>query len=460
MKKIILFLLPVLVFACSEKSSDKTAIVCGKITDPTGEFVIVTLNEKNDTAKINEDGTFYMEIDIEGPHYGLIRSGEYSNIFLSPGDSVYVEIDTKEFDETIKYSGTGAEINNYLAKKLLIETGITSSPVELYTSDEKSFAKKVDSLKQSITQLYDKVSVKNKVFQKFEPKNIEYLAATLLVRYPLYHRHYAKDESYEKSESFWDFLDTIEIENAEYWELANYKNFFNAYYSEQTMEILNSDVELQKNQDASAHTYAQFIFIKTKMTDPKLKSIKAGDAMYSHVMYYNTDSIDDLMSDFLTLCTDSAKISQEQTIIEKKKKLAKGMPAPDFETVDVDNNPVNLSDFKGKYVYVDFWASWCGPCRQEIPHFKTLTSDFIDKNIVFLSVSVDAKKDEWEKAIVNHDMTGNLLYIGSGSKIIKDEYMVYSIPRFVLIDPEGNFVDSNAPRPSSEEIRSLFSELI
>jgi thiol-disulfide isomerase/thioredoxin len=222
---------------------------------------------------------------------------------------------------------------------------------------------------------------------------------------------------------------------------------------------MNSDEEFEKKSSQNAYTYAQFNFIKSKLTDPELKSKKAGDAMYEQVMYYTTDSIDDLMADFLALCTDTVKINEVNSIIDKKKKIAKGMPAPNFETVDAENNPVSLADFKGKYVYVDFWASWCGPCKKEIPYFKSLSSEFEGENIAFLSVSVDAKKEDWEKALETHEMTGSQLYIGS-SDIIRNVYMVRSIPRFVLIDTEGNFISSNAPRPSSDEIKNMLNDLI
>ncbi len=142
MKRLFLFLVPFLMFACTNKEPNNKAIICGKITDPSSDYFIVTLNEKSDTAKILEDGTFYMKIDIEEPHYGTIRSGEYSNIFLSPGDSIFVELDTKEFDETITYSGIGAEISNYLAKKLLVESEFTSSPSELLLMQKKTPGKK------------------------------------------------------------------------------------------------------------------------------------------------------------------------------------------------------------------------------------------------------------------------------------------------------------------------------
>lgn len=450
-----------MIFSCSEKSSDNTVIVNGKITDPTSDYVIVTLNEKSDTAKIQEDGTFYMKINIEKPYYGRIRSGEFSNIFLSPGDSVFVELDTKEFDETITYSGKGAEINNYLAEKQLLKDKFIYPQSEFFGLNEEDFMARTDSLNKVLKELNNNLrqnnNIQNQSFLKLEPKNIDYLIASVFLMYPSYYKYYSKDSTYEMSETFWNFLDTIEIENFEYWQLASYKDFFDAYYSQKVKEIYNNNEEFQNSPDGYAK--ADFEFIKNEMKDPALKSIQAGNVMTTFVRFYNTDSIDDLMTDFLALCKDSTKINQVNTILEKKKKIAKGMPAPNFETVDVNNNHVNLSDFKGKYVYVDFWASWCGPCKQEIPYFKTLTSDFNGKNIAFLSVSVDAKKDAWEKAIVTHDLFGNLLYAGSND-IIRNEYMVYSIPRFVLIDPEGNFVDSNAPRPSSEEIRNLFAVLI
>ena len=136
-----------------------------------------------------------------------------------------------------------------------------------------------------------------------------------------------------------------------------------------------------------------------------------------------------------------------------------GKAAIDFTYPDVDSNMVSLSDFKGSYVYVDIWATWCGPCRYEIPFLIQLEKDYHDANIIFMSVSVDVEKakQKWIDMINEKDMGGVQLISTDGwqSQIMKD-YAINSIPRFMLFDREGNVISVDAPRPSSDEIRKIF----
>ena len=136
-----------------------------------------------------------------------------------------------------------------------------------------------------------------------------------------------------------------------------------------------------------------------------------------------------------------------------------GKPAIDFTYPDMDSNMISLSDFKGSYVYVDVWATWCGPCRYEIPFLIQLEKDYHDANIIFMSVSVDVEeaKQKWIDMINEKDMGGVQLISTDGwkSQIMKD-YAINGIPRFMLFDREGNVISVDAPRPSSEEIRDIF----
>jgi thiol-disulfide isomerase/thioredoxin len=136
-----------------------------------------------------------------------------------------------------------------------------------------------------------------------------------------------------------------------------------------------------------------------------------------------------------------------------------GSPAMDFKFADKDGKQVALSDFRGKLVYIDIWATWCGPCKQELPHLKKLEQEYhSNKNIVFLSVSTDASKDsqKWKDYLVKEDLKGVQLFAGDDARdgIIRP-YKVSGIPRFVLVGKDGIIISSDAPRPSSSEIRPL-----
>jgi len=135
-----------------------------------------------------------------------------------------------------------------------------------------------------------------------------------------------------------------------------------------------------------------------------------------------------------------------------------GKPAIDFTYPDIDGKMVSLSDFIGSYVYVDVWATWCGPCKYEIPFLIQLETDYHDANIVFMSVSTDLedKRKVWRDMINDKKMGGVQLISTDGwkSQILKD-YAINGIPRFMLFDANGNVISTDAPRPSSEKIRKL-----
>ncbi len=204
--------------------------------------------------------------------------------------------------------------------------------------------------------------------------------------------------------------------------------------------------------------------LEEKAFREKIKTIKAA---YDSILnsYKNLDS---------TLYAQ-VKQQNEQLVTDfdnaykQNKVMGKGKPSPKFENyANSKGGAISLDDFKGKYVYIDVWATWCGPCIQQIPYLKKLEEEYHDKNIEFVSISTDesrrsggsweAAEKKWRDFVKKRELSGVQLWSGQDYSF-QQAYQINSIPRFILIDPQGNIVDANAPRPSDPQLKSLFTSL-
>ncbi len=149
---------------------------------------------------------------------------------------------------------------------------------------------------------------------------------------------------------------------------------------------------------------------------------------------------------------------------ESKEKLKlNNTMAPGFDYVNFKGGTTKLSDLNGKYVYIDVWATWCGPCRAEIPFLKKVEEKYQNKNIAFVSISIDVDKDleKWKKFVEEKQLGGIQLFADKNwnSDFMKS-FSINSIPRFILIDPSGKVVSADAARPSSSKLQEQLDGLL
>lgn len=135
-----------------------------------------------------------------------------------------------------------------------------------------------------------------------------------------------------------------------------------------------------------------------------------------------------------------------------------------FTAFDLEGKEVNLEQFRGKYVYIDIWATWCGPCKQMTPHFMKLADKYKDRNIVFLSLSVDnaSAKQKWMDYVNKHfseNCVAAWTATGFKTPFVK-HYEIKAIPRFMLVDPKGIMLANQFWNPMDPRVKTLLDKLL
>jgi len=189
---------------------------------------------------------------------------------------------------------------------------------------------------------------------------------------------------------------------------------------------------------ANSHRYEAV----SKFVGEHPESMVSLDAMNNYML--QDPSLPELESTFNSL---SAKVKGSPMGLafarglKNAEKTAIGFTAPDFTQNDVNGNPLTLSSFRGKYVLLDFWASWCSPCRAENPNVVKAFEKYKDKNFIIISVSLDQVKSAWVQAIKKDGMpwlhVSDLKAFGNDVAV---KYSVHSIPTNFLIDPQGKII--------------------
>ncbi|NQV76956.1 MAG: TlpA family protein disulfide reductase, partial [Lutibacter sp.] len=176
-----------------------------------------------------------------------------------------------------------------------------------------------------------------------------------------------------------------------------------------------------------------------------------------------TEDLETFYKLFMAASTNKENNKEITKNYDKLKTVSKGQPSPQFNNYEnFAGGTTSLNDLKGKFVYVDVWATWCGPCKAEIPFLQKVEKQYEGKNIEFVSVSVDklGDHDKWQSMVEEEQLGGIQLFADkSWESDFVTGYLIKGIPRFILIDPNGIIVNSNAPRPSETRLIDLFNEL-
>lgn len=204
----------------------------------------------------------------------------------------------------------------------------------------------------------------------------------------------------------------------------------------------------------------QLKILQEKFTQPQIREILISTILDIYVQSYNySQDFESGLSRLQAMCTSLPDKGEEyiRNFVAKRHTVV-GSPLPDATLETPDGKRCKLSDLKGKNLYIDLWASWCVPCCQEVPYLQKLEKELKNKNVKFISISIDGNKKDWKERMQQLHMEGNQ-YIVVGQEL-NNMLNVQSIPHFLIYNAEGKLIQYKAPRPSQdEEVRKILNNL-
>jgi thiol-disulfide isomerase/thioredoxin len=236
--------------------------------------------------------------------------------------------------------------------------------------------------------------------------------------------------------------------------LDNPRVLYSEIYQNYVRTLLAGDV-LEKMEVKSPEDLPAFYYTTMQLAAGQLKTQEVRNYILKEIM---VEAMKESGTRDITGCMEL--LEQENDNEPMKERVRKiwrqyeaiqpGSVCPPIEQYTSDGEVVTMSHFAGKVVYIDVWATWCGPCKKEIPHLKTLEEKYHGKNIEFVSISTDQDVNKWKEFIATESMSGLQLHQSDeAEKTISRYFVINSIPRFILIDESGKIVSADAPRPSS-----------
>lgn len=445
---VILYSLLITLTSCKSKE-DRFAVISGKTT--TSESIL-KLYDRYTMEVIKEiqsspNGTFSDTIhNISDSNYFLLaQDRKWIPLYLSNG--VQLHLDFKDDISQATISGKNINESVYLHQ---LQQFLTSKVEvsEVFSLPPAEFKAKLSKIEKQLQQNLSNASV-HQEFATIQKQNILYTMVRLCNLYPNYHSYYTNKNNVTLPEDFNFYATKISYDKEEdYKQLATYRELvfnhffgdFNPHKKEETQRLLTELGQLKSENIKSEMAKNLVRYISIKNPNNRL--------IYDFSVQHITDTVAKKM------------IAESFQAVEN---IYAGADAVPFRFENHKGGFTSLEDLKGKVVYIDVWATWCVPCIKEIPHLQQIEKKFHNKNIVFVSISVDKiqDKEKWHNFVTKQQLSGIQLFAEKDFESdFAKKYRITAIPRFIIIDAEGKIVSADAPRPSSGKLPELIEQLL
>ncbi|MCX6224885.1 MAG: TlpA disulfide reductase family protein [Bacteroidia bacterium] len=479
MKHLTTILLITALLASCKPEAKVACLISGTVKNATDKEIKLTVGTKADTLKLNADGTFSKEISVTRPSDAVLQGTKlYATLFLLPGKNLAISVDALDFNKDLTFSGSLAAENDFIVKKSEGEEKTYPRLNEVFKSPytPADYKRIRDSIRLADLEFLGKYTNEK---GKLDPAFVERQKTVIqfgyygdLNNYPRMAGYYNTDKPVIPAD-WYSFMDGVNLDNPALLGISEAKYFISSWVSAQVMKVSGMSQEVFYKNSAEVGKLT-FKYLQENFKSPEFFNLMAFESLKGVIDSEGPKGFEGLISEYLAKSTDEANKKALKEMTDGWASMAPGQPAPVFNLPDIDGKMVSLTDFAGKYVFIDYWATWCGPCKAEVPSYKKLIEDYKGKSIVFISISVDKDKAAWEKMVKEgipevDPETGKpavpakmirMTWLQLHDAVRYNKiWLVKFIPTFVLIDPKGMIVNARAERPSNPELRKVIDAL-
>lgn len=414
-------------------------------------------------AKFDSTGRATLEFNLPHPTFAFFELGKkWVSLYLEPGYDLELNLDTLN-ENAIRFSGKGAEANNYLVQSQRIyKTYRQRGGKNFWELTPFELIGRLDSLRKDYASFHlrycDSTNLSKSTSLILELNN-KLMLISFKQNFLLTHSiDSAVKDQYP--EQLLNISKEITFED----DLLSYRmdNYALVLYWYLELELKRPSLESKKRTENTDELIPAIIndsIAKDKKYPAGVKEFLIVNNIYSSMKRSGlTPVTDSLFNGFIHTYPSSEYLPQLQSLADKCLAISPGSIAPDITGTTIDGKSLSLKELRGKVVYVDVWATWCGPCRKEFPFSKEIEEKFVqDDKVVFLFVSIDQDKAAWRKMVTDEkELKG--IHINLLEEQMRKSYLISGVPWFILIDHEGKIVNAEAPKPSSGKVENAIRE--
>jgi peroxiredoxin len=408
-------------------------------------------------AKLSATGDFRLALPrLAAPaEVRLGYDNTYATLYLSPGDDLRLTFDPARLEQTLAFAGRGANANNYLTQSALLASQDDEArrtpdaqAGRLSAADLRRVADAYRQRRRAALAAYAATRPLPTAFVRQQQQAFEAEWASTLLSYTVRQSAERVREGYATLPvGYYDFLREMRLGQRD--SLLTQSAFQSLLMTYGFTQLNDEAGNLPTGPGAGRRLYQR---ATEALGDGRVRDVAVGQYLLGKVESERTD-IRPLLPEFAAHNHDSTIARDLRQAVRAHLALANGQPAPDFTLTDASGKQVKLSQFRGKVVYLDFWATWCGPCLAEMPASQELRRKFAGRDVVFLYVSLDAQAADWQKYLATKLVASpNAVHLHDGGAFdgpAPKAFNVQSIPSYWLIGRDGRILANNPPRPST-----------